>query len=294
MTPPNFYHIATKNDVEKAIQNGFYVTESLSTEGFIHCSTREEVIPTANRRFRGQRELILLELEVQKIDATIKFENLSGGSVLYPHIYGKLNWNAVVNTYRFLTVENGDFYFPEANEIVELKFVENYLLKHLLEIFTQQKKLAESAMSQVTDDEFYFKLQVESNCIALIVKHLSGNMISRWTDFLSSDGEKPNRNRDDEFNLHGEDRVELMEKWEQGWRVLKSTLISLTDEDLLKLVYIRGEAHTVMSALLRQVSHYAYHTGQIVYLSKEFKKEAWKSLSIARGKSSEYKPDSKI
>jgi len=151
--------------------------------------------------------------------------------------------------------------------------------------FRKYKKLAEDAMAQVPADAFFRTLDDESNSIALIVKHIAGNQRSRWTDFLTSDGEKPDRNRDSEFETAGETRELLLARWEAGWKLLFDALAPLTDADLSRVVTIRAEPHTVMQAVNRQLTHYAYHVGQIVFLAKHLAGPQWKSLSIPRGKS---------
>jgi hypothetical protein len=143
-------------------------------------------------------------------------------------------------------------------------------------------------MQQVTDEQICSVLDSEMNSIALIVKHMAGNMRSRWTDFLTSDGEKPDRNRDSEFVEPPSGREELMEIWESGWRCMFSALEPLSPEDLTRTVFIRGEAHSVMQAINRQMAHYAYHCGQIVFLAKHFQHSRWKSLTVARGKSAAF------
>ncbi len=163
-------------------------------------------------------------------------------------------------------------------------------LSNATEEFMKLKKLAEKAMAQLEPNNYHWQPDQESNSIAIIIKHLSGNMISRWSDFLATDGEKPNRNRDNEF-IDDIDSVEtLMTKWERGWVCLFKTLSNLREEDLNKTVYIRGEAHSVIKAINRQISHYANHIGQIVYISKQLKSDTWKSLSIPRGKSADHLP----
>ena len=157
-----------------------------------------------------------------------------------------------------------------------------------LSIFRQYKSLAERAMAQVTDDQLTRTLDAESNSIAVIVKHLAGNMRSRWTDFLTTDGEKPNRNRDSEFEAPPASRTALMETWESGWRCVFAALEVLSDADTTRTVYIRSEPHSVMQAINRQVAHYACHVGQIVFLAKHFQSSQWKSLSIPRGKSAHF------
>lgn len=156
-------------------------------------------------------------------------------------------------------------------------------------IFRQYKSLAEAAMSQVNDEEFFRSLDPESNSIALVVKHLAGNLRSRWTDFLTSDGEKPWRNRDSEFEDRRDlSRAQLLELWEAGWKLALSTLESLTDSDLERAITIRGEKHSVLQAINRQITHCAYHAGQVVFLSKHFRSTQWKTLSIPRNKSGEF------
>lgn len=163
-------------------------------------------------------------------------------------------------------------------------------LSDAIEEFRKLKKLAEEAMAQLEADNYHWQPDKESNSMAIIMKHLSGNMISRWTDFLTTDGEKPSRNRDDEF-VDDVDSVEaLMSAWERGWDCLFDALSSLREEDLTRTVYIRSEAHSVIKAINRQISHYANHVGQIVYISKHLKSDTWKSLTIPRGKSADYLP----
>jgi hypothetical protein len=152
------------------------------------------------------------------------------------------------------------------------------------------KRLAEGAMAQLKDEELFVTLDPESNSIAIIVKHMAGNMRSRFTDFLTTDGEKPDRYRDQEFELSpATTRGDLTKWWEQGWARVFEAIESLKPEDLMLRVTIRGEPHTVLQAVNRQVAHYAYHTGQIVFLAKHIRSGKWKMLSIPRGKSEEFK-----
>ena len=152
------------------------------------------------------------------------------------------------------------------------------------------KRLAEGAMAQLKDEELFVTLDPESNSIAVIVKHMAGNMRSRFTDFLTTDGEKPDRYRDQEFELSpATTRGDLTKWWEQGWARVFEAIESLKPEDLMLRVTIRGEPHTVLQAINRQVAHYAYHTGQIVFLAKHIRSGKWKTLSIPRGKSEEFK-----
>ena len=151
------------------------------------------------------------------------------------------------------------------------------------------KKLAEKALDQLSDEEFFITLDPESNSVAVIMKHMAGNMFSRWTDFLTTDGEKPNRNRDMEFVIDpkaGKDGV--LEYWQSGWQCVFGALEPLRADDLAKKVLIRGEEHTVIQAINRQLMHYANHIGQIVFLAKHFRSAGWKSLSIPRNRSAEF------
>lgn len=155
-------------------------------------------------------------------------------------------------------------------------------------ILRHYKKMGEGAMAQVADEDLTRALDPEMNSIAVIVKHMAGNMLSRWTDFLTSDGEKPTRNRDSEFEAPPPTRAELMEMWERGWACLFTALDPLSDTDLARTVSIRGEAHSVMQAINRQVAHYSYHCGQIVMLAKHFQSANWKTLSVPRRQSAEF------
>lgn len=168
-----------------------------------------------------------------------------------------------------------------------LVFTTSYL-EDSIAVFRQYKKLAEGAIAQVTDDQLTYALDPEMNSIALIVKHMAGNMRSRWTDFLTTDGEKPDRNRDSEFVQPPANREELMKIWEDGWARLFNALTPLTEADLSRKVTIRGEPQSVMQAINRQLAHYASHCGQIIFLAKHLQHEHWKSLSVPRNKSSEF------
>ena len=156
------------------------------------------------------------------------------------------------------------------------------------ELFRYYKKLAERAIAQVTDTHLTTVLDGEMNSIAIIVKHMTGNMRSRWTDFLTSDGEKPDRNRDSEFVEPPLSRETLLAAWEAGWECLFHALEGLSENDLARTVTIRGEPHSVMQAINRQVAHYSYHCGQIVLLAKHFNHDQWQSLSVPRRQSSEF------
>ena len=167
------------------------------------------------------------------------------------------------------------------------------LAKHYLDdalaVLRDYKRLAEGAFEQLKDEEFFVALDEESNSVGVLIKHLSGNMLSRWTDFLTTDGEKPDRNRDAEFELTNEtSRHALMEQWEKGWRCVFGAIEPLQPEDLLRKIFIRGEEHTVLEAIMRQLTHYAYHTGQIVFLAKHLRSAEWKWLSIPRNRSAEF------
>ena len=156
--------------------------------------------------------------------------------------------------------------------------------------FRGNKRLAEAAIAQLTDEELFFTLDPESNSIAILVKHLAGNMRSRFTDFLTTDGEKPDRFRDQEFELNtATTRADVMRWWEEGWEQVFTTLNALKPEDVMRTVTIRGEPHTVLQALNRQIAHYASHSGQIILLAKHLRSKQWKTLSIPRGKSEDYK-----
>lgn len=152
------------------------------------------------------------------------------------------------------------------------------------------KRMGEGAMAQLRDDDFFLTLDPESNSVAILVKHLAGNMRSRFTDFLTSDGEKPDRFRDHEFEVSGATtRADVMRWWEEGWACVLGAIEALKPEDVTRTVSIRGEPHTVLQAVNRQIAHYAAHIGQIVFLAKHLRSNDWKTLSIPRGKSEEFK-----
>jgi Protein of unknown function (DUF1572) len=167
------------------------------------------------------------------------------------------------------------------------EFTTSYL-KDSISLFHYYKKLAERAMEQVTEQQLFQVLDEEMNSMAIIAKHMAGNMRSRWTDFLTSDGEKPARNRDSEFVDPPRPRAALMEMWDEGWRCLFSALQPLSEADMDRKVTIRGEDHSVMQAVNRQMAHYAYHCGQMVFLAKHFQHGHWKSLSVPRHQSAEF------
>jgi hypothetical protein len=168
-----------------------------------------------------------------------------------------------------------------------LTFTTSYL-EDSIALFRYYKGMADRAMEQVRDEDLFTVLDVEANSIAVVVKHMAGNMLSRWTDFLTSDGEKPNRNRDSEFVDPPATREALMKMWESGWECLFAALEPLTDADLTRTVSIRGEAHSVTQAINRQVAHYCYHVGQIVLLAKHFACDRWQSLSVPRNQSAQF------
>lgn len=167
----------------------------------------------------------------------------------------------------------------------------NGYLESVKKQFNSYKALGEKTFAQVLDEELMWQYNEASNSMATIVKHMWGNMMSRWTDFLTSDGEKEWRQRDAEFENDIKSREELLSKWNEGWNCLFNALNSLTDADLNKIVYIRNEPHTVVDAINRQLAHYSSHIGQIVYIGKMICDEEWDSLSIPKGKSKEFNQD---
>jgi hypothetical protein len=173
------------------------------------------------------------------------------------------------------------------------QFTTSYL-QDSLGVFHYYKKLGEQAMAQCPDDALFAILDAESNSIAIIVKHMAGNMRSRWTDFLTTDGEKPDRNRDTEFEDAPRTRAELMAMWERGWKHVFDALAPLADDDVVRKITIRTEPHSVMQAINRQIAHYSYHVGQIVFLAKHLAAKAtgtWQSLSVPRGHSRQFADD---
>lgn len=168
--------------------------------------------------------------------------------------------------------------------MIERQYLDDCLLQ-----LRKLKAQAEKAIAQIRDDQIFATLDPESNSIALIMKHMAGNMRSRWTDFLTSDGEKPDRDRDSEFEVGATDtREKIFAAWEDGWSRLFRAVSSLTLEDLGKTVTIRSEPHSVLEAVNRQLTHYAAHVGQIVFLAKHYAGPNWQSLSIPKGKSREF------
>src|ERR1041384_5572420 len=164
-----------------------------------------------------------------------------------------------------------------------------HYLADALYTFRYYKQLAERALAQISDEDFFYTLDDESNSIAIIIKHMAGNMLSRWTDFLTTDGEKPERNRDLEFVMLPETKKEdMLAYWEQGWKATFDAIEPLVPDDLLRTITIRGQNHTVVQAIDRQMAHYAYHVGQIVYLAKHFQASDWQTLSVPKNKSAEF------
>ena len=167
------------------------------------------------------------------------------------------------------------------------EFTTSYL-QDSISLFRSYKRMGEGAIAQVSDEQLFATLDPEMNSIAIIVKHLAGNMRSRWTDFLTSDGEKPHRNRDTEFEAPPQIRDEVMRLWNEGWKCVFAALEPLAEADMSRSVVIRGETHSVMQAINRQIGHYACHVGQIVFLAKHLQHTKWQSLSVPRGKSEEF------
>jgi hypothetical protein len=169
------------------------------------------------------------------------------------------------------------------------QFTTSYL-EDSLAMFRQYKTMGERAMEQVTDEQLFAALDEEMNSIAIIVKHMAGNMRSRFTNFLTTDGEKPDRNRDQEFELtSATTRADLTKWWEEGWDRVFAAIETLKPDDVMRKVTVRGEPHTVLQALNRQIAHYAQHTGQIVFIAKHIRSGKWKTLSIPRGQSEQFK-----
>lgn len=164
----------------------------------------------------------------------------------------------------------------------------NSYLEDSLTLFRYYQTLAERALAQIPDSDLFVQIDPESNSIAIIVKHMAGNMRSRWTDFLTTDGEKSWRDRDSEFEAPARTRDELMEDWRGAWSTLYSALETLRDADLTRTVTIRGEAHSVLQAINRQLAHYSYHVGQIVFLARHLSNGNWKTLSVPRKGSAEF------
>ncbi len=171
-----------------------------------------------------------------------------------------------------------------------LQFTTSYL-EDVRPLFIHYKKMGEAAIAQVSDADLTATLDPEMNSIALIVKHMAGNMRSRWIGFPEADGEKPDRNRDTEFEAPPGTRADVMKLWEEGWACMFTALDPLTDADLSRDTFIRGERHSVLQAINRQLAHYSYHVGQIVFLAKHLQSANWKSLSVPRGHSAGFNAD---
>ena len=159
--------------------------------------------------------------------------------------------------------------------------------------FEYYKMLGDKSFEQLSDKQVFWQFNEESNSIAVIVKHVAGNMLSRWTNFLTEDGEKPWRNRDEEFVNTFKTKDEVLQYWEKGWNCLFNALNQINDENLYSTIYIRNEAHSVIDAVFRQLAHYPYHIGQLVFIAKMMKNEDWKTLSIARNKSQDFNNEMK-
>lgn len=167
------------------------------------------------------------------------------------------------------------------------EIIENYHAD-AVQSFRNYKKMAERAIEQVSDEEFFALIDAEANSIGTIVKHIAGNLNSRWRDFLTTDGEKDDRHRDTEFELIDDTRESLMEFWERGWQMLFDAIEPLTEDDFSRTVPIRGEPHTIVEAINRQLTHYSYHVGQIVLLAKHYRSADWKTLSVPKNQSAQF------
>ncbi len=164
------------------------------------------------------------------------------------------------------------------------------LLNDIRHQFHRHKTMAEKAVAQVSDDHFFLTLDKDGNSVALLLKHIAGNLRSRWTDFLVSDGEKADRQRDTEFEQYADDtRARIMERWDRGWQILFESIDALRPEDLDRTIRIRSEPHSVVQALHRALLHYAYHIGQIVLLARHYAGDSWQTLSVARGQSEQFR-----
>jgi Protein of unknown function (DUF1572) len=173
--------------------------------------------------------------------------------------------------------------------MMDMDSIEQHYLDEIRRQLRGHKRMAEGALTQVSDEQLCTTLDPHSNSLAILIRHISGNMRSRFTEFLTTDGEKPDRRRDQEFEINGEiTREELLGWWEDGWKIVFGTLDLLKPEDLSRTVYIREEPHTVLQALNRALAHYAFHIGQIVFLAKQLCSDEWKTLSVPRGKSEEF------
>ncbi len=163
-----------------------------------------------------------------------------------------------------------------------------HYLNNTRKLFRYYKSLGDKSLVQIDEEKIHFNFDENSNNVAIIVKHIAGNMLSRWTDFLNSDGEKEWRNRDTEFEDTFQSKAEMMDYWEKGWNCLFNAIDPLKEEDVNKTIYIRNEGHSVMEAMNRQLAHYSYHIGQLVYVIKALKSDSWQTLSIPKGKSEDF------
>jgi uncharacterized damage-inducible protein DinB len=168
-----------------------------------------------------------------------------------------------------------------------MNILDNYL-QSALKQFRYYKSVGEKTIDQLSDTDLFIQINEESNSIAMIIQHICGNMLSRFTDFLNSDGEKEWRNRDAEFEATINNKTELMQKWNEAWECFLNAVLALSGHDLAKLISIRGEQHTVLEALNRQLAHYPYHIGQIVFVAKYIRNQQWHTLTIPKGKSEQY------
>lgn len=166
--------------------------------------------------------------------------------------------------------------------------IEKSFLQSVIKRLNYYKSLGDKTLAQLNEDDLHFRPSSESNSIAIIIQHMSGNMLSRWTDFLTGDGEKDWRSRDAEFEEQHLSKEQLLDQWQKGWDCCLNTLNSLTEDDLLKTIYIRSEGLVAIDAINRQFAHYPYHVGQIIHLARSIKNEKWQSLSIAKGESEQY------
>lgn len=164
----------------------------------------------------------------------------------------------------------------------------NEFLQSAIKRLAYYKDLGDKTFEQLNDADLHYKTDEDNNSIAIIIQHMAGNMLSRWTDFLTSDGEKQWRNRDDEFEVQQQSKEQLMAYWEKGWDRCLSSIRSLKEDDLLRTIYIRGEAMPAVDAINRQLAHYPYHVGQIIYIGKIIKRSGWKNLSIPKGNSRQF------
>ena len=171
-----------------------------------------------------------------------------------------------------------------------MTFKENYL-ENIRKLFRYYKSMGDESLTRLTEEEIHFRFEENSNSCAIIAKHMAGNMLSRWTDFLTADGEKEWRNREAEFQDYFNSKEALIEYWEKGWSTLFSAIDPLQTSDLEKIIYIRNEGHNILEAINRQLAHYSYHVGQLVLMSKAIKGNTWQSLSIPKGQSSTFNKD---